>query len=249
MAVALFRSQVLAEEFPKLTAGADRAAQQRGKYDWRNRAVGGKDVPDVQMLGLVKLQSGYTQSGPTQWAFDMYGAPASKPLGKVKEQQVFEEEQALRRTLRRKKTSGGLRRVSMNVTALRRASTDNQLLLADLGEFQAHIESKIDQQEQRMTIATRASETLMEMAKATATTRATRRASIGDFQADMRSSKRRWQTLKDTGLGAAHKRLVQRDVAAVKVRLAQQGGPLPEQEGAPAKREGEGAQAQVTSNK
>ena len=87
MTTALFRASVLQSEFPKLTRGADVAAKRR---------AAGEEVADVQMLGLVKLQSGKTVSGPTQWRFDIYGAPASAALGKVKEQQVFEEELALR---------------------------------------------------------------------------------------------------------------------------------------------------------
>ena len=210
MAAALFRASVLQSEFPQLTKGADAAAKRR---------AAGEEVADVQMLGLIKLHSGKSESGPTQWRFDVYGAQATEALGEVKEQQLFEEAKALRDKQLRKNASHGLRRVSLCVSKLRHASIKNEMLLADLGEYQARVESKVGAQVLRMTAATKASDVLMAMAKAKATERAQveRRKSVGELAGS--SAKRQWGKLCGAGLVRGHEATLQRDVKAMRDML------------------------------
>ena len=106
--------------------------------------------------------------------------------------------------------------MSLSVKGLRRASTEHKMLLANLGEFQARVESQINSTAERMTTARKASDILMAMARAKQDRRVQRRASIGELTTELKTSQRHWGKLREAGLDSGHKILVQQEVQAVR---------------------------------
>ena len=199
MAVALFRSQVLQGQTPALARGADDAALCRRK---------GQLVADVQLL--LPLPKG---------KFDTYGAPKTELVEFTAAAQ--ERETKWNVSHGQSYLKQAIQGIKTSVVAVRRHSAEAVQFAAQIKQHQEAVDARIKEQDRKMQLVRMSTQTMLDiMEKRKLRRMKDERGRRRSFLTNCESqAMNRWGRLRAQGSEIGHKRVVQKDVEAVRIRL------------------------------